>query len=81
MKVLSSTLKWCDLVAMGLHVDNMFVNREASPIEAAETPHVMSLGKVITRPGFGWPPQVELHMLVLFLKIMTKNDITTQIFQ
>ena len=79
MNALSLTLKWRDLVAIGLHVCNMFVNREASPIEAAETAHVMSLGKGITRPGFC--PQVELQMLVLFLKIMTKNDITTQIFQ
>ena len=48
MNSLSSTLKWCDLVVMGLHVGNMFVNREASSIEAAETAHVMSLGKGIT---------------------------------
>ena len=34
MNDLSSTLKWRDLVAMGLHVGNMFVNMEASPIEA-----------------------------------------------
>ena len=79
MNALSLTLKWRDLVAIGLHVGNMFVNREASPIEAVETAHVMSLGKGITRPGFD--PQVELQMLVLFLKIMTKNDITTLIFQ
>ena len=55
MNALSLTLKWSDLVAMGLHVGNMFVNREASHIEAAETAHVMSLGKGITRPGFGPP--------------------------
>ena len=72
-------MKWRDLVAMGLHVGNMFVNKEASPIEASETTHVMSLGKGMTRPGFG--PQVEHQVLVLFLKIMAKNDITTQIFQ
>ena len=65
MTALSLTLKWRDLVVMGLHVSNMFVNREASPIEATET-----LGKGITRPGFG--PQVELQMLVLFLKIMAR---------
>ena len=51
MNALSSTLKWRDLVAMGILVGNMFVNREASPIEAAETAHGMSLGKGITRPG------------------------------
>ena len=45
MNALSSTLKWRDLVAMGLHVCNMFVNREASLIEAAETAHVMPLRK------------------------------------
>ena len=79
MNALSSTLKWRDLVAMGIHVGNSFVKREASRIEAAETAHVMSLGKGITRPGFG--PHVKLQMLVLFLKIMAKNDITTQLFQ
>ena len=52
MNSLSLTLKWRDLAAMGLHVGNMFVNREALHIEAAETAHVMSLGKGITRPGF-----------------------------
>ena len=56
MNALSLTLKWRDLVAIGLHVGNMFVNRETSPIEAAETAHVMSLGKGITRPGFPPPP-------------------------
>ena len=80
MNALSLTLKWRDLVAMGLHVGNMFVNREASPIEAAETAHVMSLGKESLDKALA-PPQVELQILVLFLKIMTKNDITTQIFQ
>ena len=45
MNALSLTLKWRDLVAMSLHVGNMFVNREASPIEVAEAAHVMSLGK------------------------------------
>ena len=79
MIALALILKWRELVAMCLHVGNMLVNREASPIEAAETAHVMSPGKGITRTGF--PPQVELQMLVLFLKIMAKNDITTQIFQ
>ena len=43
-------IKWRDLVAMGILVGNMFVNMEASPIEAAETAHGMSLGKDITRP-------------------------------
>ena len=56
MNALSLALKWCDLVSMGLHVDNMFVNREASPIGAAETAHVLSLGREITRPGFDPPP-------------------------
>ena len=79
MNALSSTLKWCDLVAIGLHVVNMYINREASPIEVAETAHVISRRKGITRPGS--PPHVELQMLVLFLKIMAKNDIITQIFQ
>ena len=55
MNALSLTLKWRDLVVMGLYVGNMFVNREASPIEATETAHGMSLGKGITRPGFGPP--------------------------
>ena len=50
MYALSSLLTWRDLVAMGLHVGSMFVNREASHIEATETAHVMSLGKGITRP-------------------------------
>ena len=50
MNALSLTLKRRDLVAMGLHVGNMFVKREASPIEVTETAHVMSLGKGITRP-------------------------------
>ena len=67
-------------VAMGLHVDNMFVNMEATPIKAAETTaHVMSLGKEITRTDFA--TQVELQMLVMFPKTMAKNEITTQIFQ
>ena len=79
MNALSSTLKWRDIVAMGLHVGNMFVNREAYPIETTETAHVMSLGNGITKQGFG--PQVELQMLVLFLKTMAKYDITTPIFQ
>ena len=79
MNALSLTRKWRDILAIGLHVGNLFVNREASRIEAEETAHVMSLGKGITRPGF--PPQVELPMLVLFLKIMAKKDITTQISQ
>ena len=64
---------------MGLHVGNLFANMEASPIETAETAHVMLLGKGITRLGLD--PQVKHQMLVLFLKIMAKNDITTQIFQ
>ena len=64
---------------MGLHVCNIFVNREASSIEAVETANGMSVGKGITIPGFGL--QVELQMLVLFLKFMAKNHITTQIFQ
>ena len=55
MDALSSTLKWSALIAMGLHIGNMFVNREASPIEVAETAHVMPLGTGITRPGFGSP--------------------------
>ena len=63
MTALSSTLKWRDLVAMGLHVGNIFLNREASPIEVVETAHVISL-----------------QTLVLFLKIMTKNDITIHIY-
>ena len=52
---LSLTLKWRDLVTMNLHIGNMFVNREALHMEAAETAHVMSLEKGITRPGFGPP--------------------------
>ena len=67
MNALSLTLKWPDLVAMGLHVGNMFVNREASPIEAAETAHVMSLGKGIARPGFTPPPpQVDFRCWCCF---------------
>ena len=73
MNTLSSKLKWRDLVAMGLYVGNMLVNMEASPIEATETAHVMSLVKGITRPGFG--PQVELQMLMLFLKIDSYNHV------
>ena len=64
MNALSLTLKWRDLVAMGLHIGNMFVNREASPIEAAETAHVMSLGKGITRPGF--PPRLNFRCWCCF---------------
>ena len=79
MNALSSTLKWSDLVAMSLHVGNMLVNREASPIEATESANVMSLGKGSTSPGFA--PQVELQMWVLFLKILAKNGIPIQIFQ
>ena len=56
MNGLSLTLKWRDLVAIGLHVGNMFVNREALPIDAAETAYVMFLGKGITRPCFVPPP-------------------------
>ena len=59
MNALSSTLKrrYLVMVTVGLHVGNMFANREASPIEATETVHVMSLGIRITRPGFD-PPDV-----------------------
>ena len=80
MNALSLTLKWRDLVAIGLHVGNMFVNREASLIEAAETAHMLCHWEKGSLDQ-AFAPQVELQMLVLFLKIMTKNDITTQIFQ
>ena len=79
MNALSLTLKWRELVAMGLHVGNMFVNREASPIEAAETRMLCHWKKGSLDQALA--PQVELQILVLFLEIMTKNDITTQIFQ
>ena len=35
---------------MGQHVGNMFVNREASPIEAAETVHTTLLDQTLA-PG------------------------------
>ena len=54
-----------DLVAMGLYVGNKFLNREASTIEAAETAHVMSLGKGITRPGFP-PPRLNFRCWCCF---------------
>ena len=66
MNALSLTLKWRDLVVMGLHVGNMFVNREVSPIEASQTAHVMSLGKGIYRPVFPPPPMLDFRCWCCF---------------
>ena len=51
---LSLTLKCCDFVAMGLHVD------------AVETVHVLSLGKGTTRPGFTPLPRLNLRCRCCF---------------
>ena len=56
MNALSLTLKWRDLVAMGLHVGNMFVNRETSPIKRQKQSMLChwekgSLDQALAHPG------------------------------